>query len=467
MEPTPCCRSALFRVDVGGSESGLTPPRGTASRDGTAGATLAAIKGSGERRGRIAIATGLPLAIALAIAVQALAATHIPKPAAGDVKLGVDAAERAISLQNGLPVDQTKQNALANPTVVYSLAADQLSTPEHARINATVYTNYCISTDVADPNSPCSTLQNNGGPSQYTINLQVLVYKASAENAQPGTLLDSTPSTFTCTNNGHHCPVRVELDLPSLSSAGNQFINAAIIAWAPAGANWQSNDLMELAGDCLNGSLVNCSGSVPTCQPPPDDDICQTESTKGQLSVLRIGEPYATMADNTATDAAQFVRNQISVDTQASPASPEVVHSTEVNNLQPGDVIEVDGRMDADPVQYANGPPDANYQFKNALETRWILSTSANATAPLNSVDRWAAPRNSKNCLNGHCEPRQIGAVTAPPNAPPTMYLNFVAYAKDQHTQVGFSPKVELSNGNFDVKCYPEPRSPAGPLCSF
>jgi hypothetical protein len=253
--------------------------------------------------------------------------------------------------------------------------------------------------------------------------------------------------------------VRVKLDLPTLSSAGNQWINAAIIAWAPAGANWQSSDLMELAGDCLNGSLVNCSGSVPTCEPPPDDDICQTESTKGQLSVLRIGEPYNSTADN--TNDAQFVRNRISVDTQASPASPEVVHSTEVNNLRPGDVIEVDGQMDADPVKYAN------YQFKNALETRWILSTSANATAPQASADRWASPRNSKNCLNGHCEPRQIGSVTAPPDAAATMYLNFVAYAKDQHTGVGFSPKVDLSNGNFDVNCYPEPRLPGATLCSF
>jgi len=65
-----------------------------------------------------------------------------------------------------------------------------------------------------------------------------------------------------------------------------------------------------------------------------------------------------------------------------------------------------------------------------------------------------------------------LGAVTVPaPPADHTMYLNFVALAKDSSNEGpstnGVTPKVQLSAGQFDRTCNPSLFPDAGSLCRF
>jgi hypothetical protein len=179
----------------------------------------------------------------------------------------------------------------------------------------------------------------------------------------------------------------------------------------------------------------------------------------------------------------QFTQNYILINTSGT-FQKQVVYSKPIYGVDAGDVIETSAGMQLDGTQPCapdyctlNGSPDPTYVFQHAIEGEWLLANSPTHKSA-GTGERWISGSDVQNCQaadgtgDGLCRLQMMGAVTAPtPPANHTMYLNFVALAKDRSGEgpstSGIAPKVKLSSGQFDSTCNPALFPDAGALCRF
>jgi hypothetical protein len=457
------------------------------------------------------IASAVAVLAVLASLGQAYALDH---PDSDEVSLGVDTTEREASLHpDGIAIHSTKAAALADPTPVYSINLQGLTPPETVRVDTPVAASYCIGSDIngqGNWGSPCRTLPS---AYRYDLKLEVHLFKAAApgDTSDGATFLDGfTPTPQVCSYELHHCPVREAVET-TLTGNAKPYINAEIIAWRSAAGQacpaiapncrlaWNAGDRLELEGDCYEPNLhpghpttyEDCNpviGNVADREHPT-----QLADTKGQLSVLRLGSSYVTPppASSTRIDNAG-----VEID-EGQGADFTVVHSAELINLAPGDVVEADGTV------HITGSG-----FDHSATSWWVLSPDpaedgkfipTTGTGPA-TFGRYVAAKAGPNCLDpnhpsvndmfvnpnpppsqitiprdGSCSIGQSGAVkvpscttATPPVCPPsTMYLNYVVQAKDGSTTA--SPSATIDSGTFNMTCDPQPR-PVGTVvqpCSF
>jgi hypothetical protein len=384
------------------------------------------------------------------------------------VKQQADDVEPPAALSTGIPIYPSQAAAESNPLVVYSVYAPNLSPGETIRIDGSNHMSYCTSADInpatGNLGSPCKGLTGGTAPDPYTytVHVEIHTYQAPSptarSNGQPsGWLADATRL---CTWHYHHCAFTVKNPVTGLSAANGQYINQEVTAWTDS-PDWEPGQMMELEGDCLNGS------GYGNCDPQPNDD--QATLSKGQLSVIRIGSSYSGRVPIPA--GPEFSQPYIEINTSGH-YQKRVVYSTPVHDVRAGDAIEVSGGMQLDGTQPCapdyctlNGSPDPTYAFQHAVVGYWLLATSPSDKSA-RTGERYVSATDIQNCqsedgtVDGLCRLQMLGAVTAP--APPpdhTMYLNFVAWAFDNSGEGpstnGVTPKVQLSAGQFEATRYP------------
>jgi hypothetical protein len=400
----------------------------------------------------MAAASLFVLLLLTAFARAALADTPgLNPPAANGVAQKADDSEYANSMDSGLLIRSSESTANSNPAVVYSVYVPNLSTGEKFNVAASAYASYCYQKNHGNsPGSPCDTLNNtNGPPYNYNVHMKMMAYRATsstdASTSWPGLGKDER----VCSHALHHCPLTVRLNnLTGLGNGGGNYVNLEMTAWTDS-SNHQFGDMVELEGDCTNGSYVGCT---------PDQNDDQQSRSKGQLSVVRKGSTYTvgpSNSDNFSSNGTDPV-TQTFVDINSS----ERVYSKRITGLEPGDVIEADGSMTMD---------GTNIGFDHDVGGWWLLAKTNGATSA-GSGERYVSADNNRNCLNydgtsdGVCNTRQVGAVTVPSGANSTMYMTYVARAQDTNISTG---RVQLSSGSFNLTCDPEFSPDSSPLCAF
>lgn len=423
------------------------------------------------------------LAFALVLllsAGHAFATAQVSAPKPNQVTQKADAVEPSAAVAAGIPIYPDQATARAHPVVVYSVYAPKLAANERVHLAGSNHMSYCTDADTTpgsgNAGSPCKGLTGGSAPDPYlyTVHIEIHDYQASSATAkssgQPtGWLADSTRL---CTWHYHHCAFTVKNNLTGLSARKGQYINQEITAWTDS-PDWQSGQMIELEGNCINGTGYN------NCAPAPNDD--QQTLSKGQLSVVRIGPKYAGTVN--APTGTQFTQPYIDINT-GGHFQFEVVYSAPVYGVDQGDVIEASAGLQLDGTQPCapdyctlNGSPDPTYMFQHAIEGYWLLATSPSDKTG-STGDRYISGPDIQNCQSadgtqdGLCRLEMLGAVTAPaPPANHTMYLNFVALAKDSSNRGpstnGVTPKVQLSAGQFDRNCNPSLFPDSGSLCRF
>ena len=413
-------------------------------------------------------ASALGLLVALTGVGGALATTQVGAPRADQVKQRADDVEPPAALNSGIPIQPSQAAAESNPVVVYSVYAPNLSSGQRNRIDGSNHVSYCTSADIdpgsGNPGSPCKGLTGGTAPDPYTytVNVEIHTYQASSPTAtstgQPSDWLAN--ATRLCTRHYHHCAFTVKNQVTGLSSGNGQYINQEMTAWTDS-PDWESGQMLELEGNCINGT------GYGTCDPQPNDN--QQTLSKGQLSVIRIGSRYSGRVS--VPTGPNFSQPYIEINTSGRERK-QVVYTRPVHHVHAGDVIRVSGAMQLDGTQPCapdyctlNGSPDPTYAFQHAVEGFWLLANSP-TSKKAGSGERYVSATDIQNCQSadgtqdGLCRLQMVGSVTAPtPPAKNTMYLNFVAFAKDNSGEGpstnGVTPKVQLSGGEFDAVRYP------------
>jgi hypothetical protein len=384
-------------------------------------------------------------------------------PAANGVFQKADASENANSMRSGILIRGAESTADANPDVVYSVYVPDLKPSERFNIAAAANASYCYATGHGNsPGSPCESNTLCPGPNgctnnpySYNVHMKMMAYRATSatdtSTSWPGLGKDER----VCSHLLHHCPLTLKLNgITGWGNAWGNYINVQMTAWTDS-PNHQSGDMLELEGECTNGT------GYGNCTPHPNDD--QQSKSQGQLSVVRKGSTYAAGLSN--SDSFSSSGPDVVTQTNVPINGTERVYSRRITGLEPGDVIEADGSMRVD----GRNLGGTNVDFDHAVFGWWLLAkTSWGKVA--GSGERYVSANNARNCLDydgtsrGLCTTRQVGAVTVPSGANPTMYLNYVAGARDQTMSWG---RVQLSNGSFDLACDPELSPDSSPLCAF
>jgi hypothetical protein len=415
----------------------------------------------GLRRG-LAVA-GLAVAASAVVAAQAVAGS-VERPGPREVSLGLDTIERSASVSDGVAIHRSRRAARRDPTVAYSVRLRHLgSRRERVRVAGSIYASYCVGSDIdgsGDRRSPCERLADDGvADPSYDLRLQARLYKArgpsQADSGAASLLSRSRPRT--CTWDEHHCPITLSIDRRLAAPNGKRRdVNLEVLAWTYSRRR-HPGDLLELEGDCRGDVYRHCR-PLAANRPLPGDRSERT-STRGELSVLRLGARYGSAPGPGTVRGSSAAIDHPSLDVNGQPT---VVHSAKLEHLRAGDVLEANGRVRI-----------AGQGFDHDAESWWVLSANPARALPLTGrPDRYASGDSGTNCLgpdshlntteNGSCSISQRGAITVPAHSRKTMYLNYVVEAKDKTTTA--APTATVTGGRFHVRCDPRPR--AGPGCA-
>jgi len=431
-------------------------------------------------RRQLGIALLISTVLTLGTAARALATATVTQPKANGATQKADGVEPPAAAKAGIPIYPSQSAARSHPVVVYSVYAPKLASNERVHIAGSNHISYCTSADIdpatGDAGSPCKGLVGGTQPDSYTytLHLEIHAYQASSATAkssgQPSGWLASTERL--CTWHYHHCAFTVKNNLTGLAARKGQYINQEVTAWTDS-PDWESGQMVELESNCINGTTLS------NCNPQPNND--QQTLSKGQLSVVRMGRNYGGSV--TIPTDGQFTQNYILINTSGT-FQKQVVYSRPIYGVDAGDVIETSAGVQLDGTQPCapdyctlNGSSDPTYVFQHAIEGEWLLANSPTHKSA-GSGERWISGSDVQNCQaadgtgDGLCRLQMMGAVTAPtPPEDRTMYLNFVALAKDSSGEGpstnGIAPKVTLSSGQFDATCNPSLFPDSGALCRF
>ena len=413
----------------------------------------------------------MTLVFMFAGADSALATANLGAPAINQVKQKADDVEPPAALATGIPIYDSQSAARSNPVVVYSVKVPNLSSGEALRIDGSNHMSYCAPSDIqpgsGNAGSPCKGLTGAPAPDPYSydVHLEIHAYQANSPTAPSDGQHWIANSERLCTPAFHHCAFTVKNKVSGLSVANGQYIAQEVAAWTDSSA-WESGQMIELEGNCINGT------GYGNCDPQPNDD--QRSLSKGQLSVIRTGSKY-TGTHALPTDTT-FKQPYIEINTSGHDKR-QVVYSRAIANLAAGEVIEASGGMQLDGTQPCDpdpctkkGSPDPSYVFHRDVQGYWLLATSPTQkrAAP---DERYPSATDIQNCQSadgtqgGLCRLFMLGSVTAPVPPPDhIMFLNFVAWAKDKSQEGpstnGVTPKVKLSQGQFDITRFPAATSP-------
>jgi hypothetical protein len=341
-----------------------------------------------------------------------------PAPAANEVTLGSQILEPWDVTRNGIPISTNLGNT-NKMRVVYSVRI-----PPHARQRDAAHPGRGARLEMqrrgyapepnglpgggrGDVNSPCESLPA-GNAYDFTPRVAARAIVATSPAAVSSSIQTAWDDR-NCTREGHHCPRLVVGSLVAPPSFTPQYVNLVVSAYHQN----QNGEMVELESDCMG------TDNYGDCHyPSPFEEV--PAGSHGKLDVMRLGPQYS--------GAELLPTSTIQQSPIPQTGNKVVVYSRQVNNLDPGDVLEAHTQVRAQP------------HNDNPLINIGVIMAEGTLDTTGNFVTAW----NGFNCdnVNGCCTSEKRGLARL--GAGGTRWVNVVAKAE----QNGFDV---LSSGFLNV----------------
>ena len=397
----------------------------------------------------------------LACAISGL--TVAPSPAAAarvavnpdrhQVTLGFDKVEPGRRVSHGIPVSRASGPRGARARAVYSVRLPRLRPRQRLLIRGVVAVTRCNRSDARAGggahqgalHSPCESVRHpyrapSGG--QYDPKIGVRAFLGSRRR-ELGRGIGEW-KVRRCTTGIHHCPLEVRTQLHKPPRRRGAWLNLAVTAFSPKarlGRRGRPVDVIELDGDCKHHDLNPDSGyCVPVLK-------SASSNTAGVLTAIRFGASRHPARPRTSH---KLINRHLRV--QASrrsikTAEPRIILRERVRHLSPGDVIDADARF------HLRDHPGGRYVFRHAVRGLLFLSPNPHGLSPhasSGSPGRWLSGVNGTNCPHRTgCEIEKLGAATVPKGARRTMWVTYVAWARDRGGVDG--ALTDITRGRLNV----------------
>jgi hypothetical protein len=301
---------------------------------------------------------------------------------------------------NGVPIHGSSRNRGDVSRSLYAVRVDDLARGERLRLRGQVMLSFCGRKDILGlsgnaATTPCTSRAMRRHPYHYAPRIHAAFVISDRREGGGGRRI-SDWFQMTCTERKHHCALSIpEVQIDDLAPRARGFVKLVVAANAP-------------------------DGQVR------DGHVMEVERGRGGLYVTR-ELPHLTRGElhtQSAPRNGRWMGIDQTEDEGDDTLVRRVIFRVKLRDLEPGDVVSVDGRMRAE-IRMRDGGCDP------LINTEVIL-TRRRSRQPHGGPDTRIAARNGTNCTDhsGSCVYEASGAARVGSDAPSTMYASFVAYAK-------------------------------------
>ncbi len=272
----------------------------------------------------------------------------------------------------------------ANWHVVYSLKLTELGDGERVAARGEVQLTTCQASDL--PDTPCKKIT----PFDPSFKAKIIL----ADGASDAEGVNLVPARdVTCSHFEHHCAVALGEEVVG-KLTGVKFVNLVVSATGPN---------------------------------PGGDDRMIVDEGHGGLYVTRIGQGADPVG--TALPLADVSPDWMALDNEsAGPREPHVVFQVKLDGAEPGEILDLDARIDA--ITDGNGGKPANCSgARDPLITHQVF-LSDQAKAPWLDGHKLGTmtAKNGSNChLDDTCTYRKSGAASLGKDPPGVVWVSVVA----------------------------------------
>ena len=301
---------------------------------------------------------------------------------------------------DGVPVYRDSRPRMDGARPIYTVRADDVSAGERFRLRAQVMVSRCGRKDIwglsdEGDGSPCATRAMRDHPYDFAPRVHA-AFTVSDRREGAGRRISDWFS-MVCTDGKHHCTLATpEIVVGDIPPGERRFLKLVVASSGP-------------------DARVR------------DGHVIEVEQGRGGLYVTRELPGHTTT--RTRRQDAPRIGRWLGIDQTEDEGDHTLVRRqifrVKLRHLEPGDVIEVDGRMRAE-IRMRDPGCDP------LINTQVILTRRRDASQPHGSPDGVIAGRAGANCTahGGSCVYETTGAIGVGGDVEPTMFVSLVAYAK-------------------------------------
>lgn len=275
------------------------------------------------------------------------------------------------------------------PKVIFSVPVPDLTAGEQLIVRGEVSLSMCAPKEKA----PC--LRTTPFAPHFTAKI---VLGADGRDVS-GQTISSAPG-LTCSDREHHCTLVID-ERVTTGLTGSKMVNLVVSADGPG----TSKDLMIVEND--HGGLY----------------VTRRGASASGGSSIGVANTSARMDIDNVDD-----NSRANVDRR----TPHVIFRARLDDARPGDILDLDAKIDAD---INDGPC-------NPLIMHQVFVSTDDRADPEGSAIAELTAKNGTNCTKTSCTYKKSGAAQLPGNTPATVYIAVVARAGRSCSQTGDTWKV-------------------------